>query len=241
METPQFRRICFCPSPDLTPQRRIGQNSPACHDTVHVRLHLCKTIIILSSKNISVIAYRIPALCPGFRKHSYIRSIFIEILLYPRMNDQLLQWIFIIYLQEMMKLFRRFHPQSCLDRDADLAFFKHLVQKSVQPVGLRKETGSSPLCHNGLGRTSQIKIDFFISILTEFICRPYKVLGSVRKNLRNRIHSFIVFRQYILLLSGTEVPHLIRPDKRHEIFVKSSETFMDGAAEDPARNSLKRG
>ena len=141
----------------------------------------------------------------------------------------------------MIKLLRIIHSQSCLNRDADTAFFKHFIQESVQPVRICKETGSSPLCHNCPGRASKIQVDLLISVLAELICSPYKILRPVRKDLRYRIHPLIMFRQDIFLLSGAEMSHLVRPDKRHEIFVKSSETFMDGAAEDPACNSLERG
>ena len=73
------------------------------------------------------------------------------------------------------------------------------------------------------------------------MCSPDKVLRPVREDLRDRIHPFVVFRQDILLLSGAEMPHLVRPYKRHKIFIKSSEAFMDGAAEDPPCDPLKRG
>ena len=50
-----------------------------------------------------------------------------------------------------------------------------------------------------------------------------------------------MLREDILLLPGAEMSHLVRPDKGHEIFVKTSEALMDRAAEYPPCDPLQWG
>ena len=156
------------------------------------------------------------------------------------MDDQLFHRVFIVYFHQIVKFFRFFHSKSCLNRDPNVTFFEYLVKKGIQSVWVCKESRAPPFCNHCLGWAAQVQINLFVSVFFQFGGSPYKILRFVREYLGYRIHSFVVCRKDILFLSGAEMSHLIWPDKRHEIFVKSAEAFVKGTAENPARNSLQR-
>src|SRR5699024_1873397 len=112
-------------------------------------------------------------------------------------------------------------------------------QKPFKPLRIRQESRAPPLGHNRFRRTSQIQIDLFITILTKLLRRADKVLRPVRQNLRNRIHSPVVPGKAILLFSCTEMPHLVRADKRDKVSVKSSKTLVHRIPVNPAGDPLQ--
>ena len=152
--------------------------------------------------------------------------VLIELLLYARMNDQLLQRIFIIDRKDCLKLLRIFHSDSCFDWDFQITFPKNRIQKSIQLLWLIQKSRSSSLRHNSSRRTSQIKVHFLIPKLSHHLCHFYKIFWLIRKNLRHCIHSLIMLRHHILLLSCAEMSFLIRTDKRNKILIESVKALM---------------
>src|SRR5699024_4252454 len=88
---------------------------------------------------------------------------------------------------------------------------------------------------------SQVQVDFFIPEVFQLLSRAQEIIRAVREDLRHCPHPLIMLRQDVFLLPGAEMSHLIRSDKGDKIFVKSSETFMYGASEDPSCDPLQRG
>ena len=150
MEPAQLRLVRSSPAPEPSPKGRDLQDAPSRHDPVCLRETLFQPLIVIHGENIAVITYRIPADVRCCGKCPKIRCIFIEILLYSRMDDQLFRRILVIDLHQSSKLRRIFHAKPCLERDPDGASVKDLSQEPVQALRISEKSGAPPLCHHSL-------------------------------------------------------------------------------------------
>ena len=142
------------------------------------------------------------------------------------MNDQLRHRELIVYLQQMFEFILIFHPKPCFQGKTDIDPTIYFFQELFQGIRFCQKTCPPVLCHHRPGRAAQIQIDLPISEPGKLRCRTQKILCISGQDLRNRIHSLIVFRINVFLFSAAEIQILFCPDKRNEIFIKTSETFI---------------
>ena len=114
-----------------------------------------------------------------------------------------------------------------------------MIKKTFQFIRSLKKTRTTALRNYCLGRAAQIQIDLPISEPGKLLCCLKKVICIFCQYLRNRIHSLIVFRINVFLFSAAEIQILFCPDKRNEIFIKTSETFIKSFAINMIRDSLE--
>ena len=209
---------------------RVPDQAPAQHDPLRLRKFRQKRLHAVSCKQVSVIADRRAALPLRQAVLLQIRRIIIIILLHPRVHDQFLQGIPVENLQKPWELLRALHAKTRLHRDPKpsvpafsfIQFRKHGVEKAVQLLWKRQETGALPFAHDRPGGAAQVQVDLPVPEVLERSRKLQEALRPVRQDLRHHKEPSVILRQNFLELPFFEAALFMGLQKRGEILIQSA-------------------
>lgn len=217
-------------APQPAAQRRIGHQSPSQHHRPHLGVLAAEVLHLRRGEQVAVIHRRLPPPRQCQLEGVTVHRPAVELLLHPRVDDELRHGVFPVDGQQPLPLRRIVLPDAGLDRHPHVRQRRvDLLQTPIQLLRIGQQPCPLALGGDGAGGTSQIEVDLPNPHGVQLPRRPHEVVPAVGQQLGHRVR--LPLRHLIqFLLLECQVP--VGRQERRKILVHTAEYLPLGPAPD---------